>query len=109
MAAAVGHGVEGETDEATDVLLIVEEMGGLFVADCVIVDKDGGGGVRGNSFWIAFFFLPFFLAEVKGVLPSLTLLVDDTSVTALAAAVEDCVACGAESVGVASFWCPIYL
>ena len=69
-SVAVSSGGAGETEVAWDRLLFIEAMAGCLVFDWVIVDEDGGGGVREDSFCFAFFFPPFFLAEVEGVLPS---------------------------------------
>ena len=62
--------VAGETEAPRDRWLFVEAWAASSVADWVIRIIDGGIGVRGDSVWFAFFFLPFFFADVKGVLPS---------------------------------------
>ena len=61
-SVAVNSDGVGEMEVAWDQLLIVEAMAGCLVADWVIVDKDGGGGVRENSFCFAFLLCLFLLA-----------------------------------------------
>ena len=68
-SVAANSGGAGETEVVWDRLLFVEAMAGCLVYDWVIVDEDGGGGVREDSFCFAFSFQLFFFTGVKGVLP----------------------------------------